>query len=146
MASITDPAFLVDKACSLTIDRPDGFSRTYVTRAEHATSEAAKAAAAQLAITVGAIDFLQRGDEADKKDLERAKVTRDADEEEEAVVQTPLGQVYVNMKPTNGGNHVATINKCCRIATHGRVAPFWGQLSTKVVDQSKQVVLTRELE
>lgn len=140
----SDSHHTVDKSCSLSIDRPNGTSRTYLTRAEHSSHEDAEAAAAQFALDMGAINFLQHDDDGDAEILERARASHNIHQEEAAVVQTVWGQVYVNMKPTDDGNYIEAINRCCKLATNGRVAPFWGQLTARVPDKDNRAMVTRE--
>lgn len=133
------------KACSLTISRPEGSERTYLTKPEHARNKDAESAAAQFALEMGAIDFIQRGDEGDKEALERARANKDGvDEGDESVIHTIWGQVYVNMKPSDDANYIEAINRCCQLATQGKVAPFWGEIEMKVLDPKARTSVMRE--
>ncbi|KAG8900603.1 hypothetical protein FRC01_010075 [Tulasnella sp. 417] len=102
---------------------PSGPSRKYVTDVAFAKKKEAREAVARLALDMGAVDFLQTGD--DKKHLDRARANKDG-EASDGVVSTLGGKVHhydVDVVPPSPA--IARIEECCQTWRTGKVSPHW---------------------
>ncbi|KAI9439364.1 hypothetical protein H4582DRAFT_134194 [Lactarius indigo] len=103
------------KRCILTITRPNGATRSYTSKPEFARKAAARAAAASVAVDMGAIEFIKYGspDAVVKRGLVLAPLDAPGS------VQAPL--------PTAAEEDPAVqeIEKCCVEWRAGRVKPRW---------------------
>lgn len=103
------------KRCILTITRPNGATRSYTSKPEFARKAAARAAAASVAVDMGAIEFIKYGspDAVVKRGLVLAPLDAPGS------VQAPL--------PTAAEEDPAVqeIEKCCIEWRAGRVKPRW---------------------
>lgn len=106
---------LTEKRCILTITRPNGATRSYTSKPEFARKVAARAAAASVAVDMGAIEFIKYGspDAVAKRGLVLAPLDAPGS------VQAPL--------PTAAEENpsVQDIEKCCVEWRAGRVKPRW---------------------
>ena len=113
------PRFLshtpTEKRCILTITRPNGATRSYTSKPEFGRKTAARAAAASVAVDMGAIEFIKYGspDAVVKRGLVLAPLDAPGS------VQAPL--------PTAAEEDPAVqeIEKCCVEWRAGRVKPRW---------------------
>lgn len=103
------------KRCILTITRPNGATRSYTSKPEFARKVAARAAAASVAVEMGAIDFIKHGspDAVVKRGLVLAPLDAPGS------VQAPL-PTAAEEDPS-----VQEIEKCCVEWRAGRVKPRW---------------------
>ncbi|KAH9939641.1 uncharacterized protein BXZ73DRAFT_23966, partial [Epithele typhae] len=92
------------KRCVVTITRPNGLSRTYVSSSAWEKKYDAKASACSVAIENGAIEFIQAGENAGSVD------------------PTTPGVLSL---PSETDESVKTIEKCCLEVTAGTVKPHW---------------------
>lgn len=103
------------KRCILTITRPNGATRSYTSKPEFARKAAARAAAASVAVDMGAIEFIKYGspDAVVKRGLVLAPLDAPGS------VQAPL--------PTAAEEDPAVqeIEECCVEWRAGRVKPRW---------------------
>ncbi|KAH9170253.1 hypothetical protein EDB89DRAFT_1334952 [Lactarius sanguifluus] len=103
------------KRCILTITRPNGATRSYTSKPEFARKAAARAAAASVAVDMGAIEFIKYGspDAVAKRGLVLAPLDAPGS------VQAPL--------PTAASEDPAVqeVEKCCIEWRAGRVKPRW---------------------
>ncbi|KAI0309101.1 hypothetical protein OF83DRAFT_1159297, partial [Amylostereum chailletii] len=116
---IIDEAGREKRQCILTITRPNGSTRSYATKAEHVRKSEARAAAATVAVEMGALDFIKNGapDHLLKKGL----------------VLAPLdapGSRDIEVEPVNKeeDENVRQISECCAKWRAGRVKPHWVEL------------------
>lgn len=104
--------------------------RSYSSKPEYATNKDAQRAVAQFALDMGAVDFLQRGD--DQEYLDRALANHDGESTEPGVVKTIWGTVYSQRVDIAGSGEavaltkdVNEIDRCCSEWRTGKVAPHW---------------------
>ena len=106
--------FSVEKRCILTITRPNGATRSYTSKPEFSRKAEARAAAAAVAVDMGAIDFIKHGSpEAVAK---------------RGLVLAPLdapGSVETSSNDAEEDPAVKEIEKCCVEWRAGRVKPRW---------------------
>ena len=105
----------IEKRCILTITRPNGATRSYTSKPEFARKAAARAAAASVAVDMGAIDFIKHGspDAVVKRGLVLAPLDAPGS------VQAPL-PTAAEEDPS-----VQEIEKCCVEWRASRVKPRW---------------------
>ncbi len=109
------PFFFAEKRCILTITRPNGATRSYTSKPEFARKAEARAAAAAIAVDMGAIDFIKHGSpEAVAK---------------RGLVLAPLDAPGSVQEPSTTDAEedpaVKEIDKCCVEWRAGRVNPLW---------------------
>ena len=107
--------FCVEKRCILTITRPNGATRSYTSKPEFSRKAEARAAAAAIAVDMGAIDFIKHGSpEAVAK---------------RGLVLAPLDAPGSVQEPSPNDAEedpaVKRIEKCCVEWRAGRVKPRW---------------------
>jgi len=104
-----------EKRCILTITRPNGAARSYTSKPEFARKAEARAAAAAIAVDMGAIDFIKHGSP-------EAVTSR-------GLVLAPLDAPGSVQEPsaTDAEEDLAVkeIEKCCVEWRAGRVKPRW---------------------
>ncbi|KAG8945332.1 hypothetical protein FRC04_000867 [Tulasnella sp. 424] len=111
------------RIATLTIKIPSGPSRKYVTDVAYAQKKEAREAVARLALDMGAVDFLQTGD--DKKHLDRARANMDG-EASDGVVSTLGGKVHhFNVEAVAPSPAIWEIEDCCQTWRTARVSPHW---------------------
>ncbi|KAI0262038.1 hypothetical protein BC834DRAFT_892735 [Gloeopeniophorella convolvens] len=103
------------KRCILTITRPNGATRSYTSKPEFARKAEARAAAAAVAVDMGAIDFIKHGspEAVTKRGLVLAPLDAPGS------VQAPLPS------DAEGDPSVKEIETCCVEWRAGRVKPRW---------------------
>ncbi|KAH7886679.1 hypothetical protein F5I97DRAFT_1025287 [Phlebopus sp. FC_14] len=108
------------KQCILTIVRPDGSKRSYTTQPTFARKNEAKSEAAKIAIEMGALDFLMRG-EGNTSKIKQGLLASIAEtsSEEEAVSGIP------SETSDHGPSPIGEIERCCAQWRAGRVALRW---------------------
>lgn len=124
----------VEKACILTISRPNGSSRSYTCNAEFSRKAEAKAAVASAAIDLGALDFIREG-APDHSSIKRGLVLAPLDAPSTLDHETSLeGEVRQDAE-----THVAVkqIEDCAKEWRAGRVKPYWVELSEQKLVGSK---------
>ncbi|KAI0048163.1 hypothetical protein FA95DRAFT_1558312 [Auriscalpium vulgare] len=104
------------KHCILTITRPNGSIRSYTTKPEFARKADARAAAAAVAVEMGALDFIKHGapDVQAKKGLVLAPLDAPSTIKAVAPVDTRF---------------IREVEECCVDWRAGRVRPHWVQLA-----------------
>ncbi|KAF8258505.1 hypothetical protein EI94DRAFT_1911940 [Lactarius quietus] len=121
-----------EKRCILTITRPNGATRSYTSKPEFARKAAARAAAASVAVDMGAIDFIKHGspDAVVKRGLVLAPLDAPGS------VQAPLPSA------AEEDLSVQEIEKCCVEWRAGRVKP---RVRMCVADQALAASVPRVL-
>ena len=106
------------KQCILTITRPNGVSRSYITKPEFIRKSEAKACAATIALEMGAIDFILYGSKSPgKKKILLAPVHGSASDSE-------LGKGKgKEVDESNESSEHLQIVSCCEQWRAGRVVP-----------------------
>lgn len=106
---------VVEKRCILTITRPNGATRSYTSKPEFARKAEARAAAAAIAVDMGAIDFIKHG--SPEAVAKRGLVL--------APLDAPGSVQEPSATDAEGDPAVKEIEKCCVEWRAGRVKPRW---------------------
>ena len=106
---------LTEKRCILTITRPNGATRSYTSKPEFARKAEARAAAASIAVDMGAIDFIKYG--SPEAVAKRGLVL--------APLDAPGSVQEPSATDAEGDPAVKEIETCCAEWRAGRVKPCW---------------------
>jgi hypothetical protein len=106
---------LAEKRCILTITRPNGATRSYTSKPEFARKAEARAAAAAIAVDMGAIDFIKHGspEAVAKRGLVLAPLDAPGSVQEPSATDAEEDPA------------VKEIEKCCVEWRAGHVKPRW---------------------
>ena len=106
---------LAEKRCILTITRPNGATRSYTSKPEFARKAEARAAAATIAVDMGAIDFIKHGspEAVAKRGLVLAPLDAPGSVQEPSATDAEEDPA------------VKEIEKCCVEWRAGHVKPRW---------------------
>lgn len=118
----------------MTISRPNGSTRSYATDPVYSRKSDAKSAAATLAIEMGALDFITRGDPEElklKRGLVLASINSSQNQER---TQAEFRSTADNL---DGNNAIEQIETCCAEWRGGSIAPHWVALLEPKVGHSK---------
>ncbi|KAI0065180.1 hypothetical protein BV25DRAFT_1822296 [Artomyces pyxidatus] len=107
------------KQCILTIARPNGPTRSYATKPEFSRKQEARAAAASIAVEMGALDFIKHG--APEQHLRKGLVLAPLDAPSTLPALAPV--------IAEENSRVREIEQCCVEWRASRVRPHWVQLS-----------------
>ncbi|KAG1822163.1 hypothetical protein EV424DRAFT_1511375 [Suillus variegatus] len=130
------------KKCILTISRPNGSTRSYATDPVYSRKSDAKSAAATLAIEMGALDFITRGDPEElklKRGLVLASINSSQNQER---TQAEFGSTADSL---DGNNAIEQIETCCAEWRGGSIAPHWVALLEPKVGHTQGCALRIEL-
>ncbi|KAG1767160.1 hypothetical protein EV702DRAFT_1147624 [Suillus placidus] len=129
------------KKCILTISRPNGSTRSYATDPVYSRKSDAKSAAATLAIEMGALDFITRGDPEElklKRGLVLASINSSQNQER---TRAEIGSTH----DQDGNNAIEQIETCCAEWRGGSIAPHWVALLEPKVGHTQGCALRIEL-
>ncbi|KAG1744954.1 uncharacterized protein EDB91DRAFT_1345827 [Suillus paluster] len=132
------------KKCILTISRPNGSTRSYATDPVYSRKSDAKSAAASLAIEMGALDFITRGEPEELK-LKRGLVLASINSSETREgSRVEIGSIKSLLQEPDS-NAVKQIENCCVEWRGGSIAPHWVALLEPKVGHTQGCALRIEL-